>query len=75
MTPAGFQPTIAASGRMQTQGLDRAANGIGDFYNIPFRRIHKIAKSDLLASHLYVCAHGTSRLTLQGFSLNFMSIL
>jgi hypothetical protein len=29
MPPAGFEPTIPASGRPQTHVLDRAATGIG----------------------------------------------
>ena len=29
MSPAGFEPVIPASGRLQTYALDRAAIGIG----------------------------------------------
>jgi hypothetical protein len=29
MPPAGFEPTIPASERAQTQALDRAATGLG----------------------------------------------
>jgi len=31
MPPAGFEPTIAASERLYTHSLDRAATGIGRF--------------------------------------------
>ena len=31
MPPAGFEPTIPANERSQTQALDRAATGIGIF--------------------------------------------
>jgi hypothetical protein len=31
--PVGFESTIAASARPQTHALDRAATGIGYFYN------------------------------------------
>jgi hypothetical protein len=35
MSPVGFEPTIPASARPQTYGLDRAATGIGEFSEIP----------------------------------------
>jgi hypothetical protein len=73
MTQAGFEPTITASGRKQTQGLERAATGIGDFYNIFLGASQYCEKRLVAASYLYVCAHGASRLTLEGFSLNFIS--
>jgi len=33
MPPAGFEPAIPASKRPQTHALDRAATGIGTYYD------------------------------------------
>jgi len=39
MPPAGFEPTLPASERSQTDVLDRVASGIGLLYSLPFQKI------------------------------------
>jgi hypothetical protein len=52
MTPAGFEPTITASGRMQTQGLDRGANGMAIFITYLLGAFTKFRKVTYLR-HIY----------------------
>jgi hypothetical protein len=41
MPPAAFEPAIPASERPQTHALDRAATGVGLFWNDSFtRKLH-----------------------------------
>ena len=54
MPPAGFEPAIPASERLQTHALDRAATGIGQRWIQGFRRIGSIDTAFSLRNHLHL---------------------
>ena len=52
--PAGFEPAIAVSERLQTHALDRAATGIGDIYFSQINFIMKIVFGFIKCCTFYV---------------------